>query len=551
MINKYNPIISDSQKDTCQECYVNVVKDSIYIVDLLDDSVCMPLLANPQLYLYGNAVPPSWTVTNNCGSAFIPDPSDPLTPIIVANIFTQPVLLGVNYPFKYETTQILPTPCGGNYLEISQPFVLTQSTCGDYHRLKLDTDVLFTNCIGTISIEIKDSSNVIVYENVDGAGQLDICIKSTDTNFTIKYKLVIDNPDRSAFAYAGQPIKKLEVLNLQVCEVYPSHENIYTEDFSNPIQPYFKENVVSDGDNFCIGDQSTFMILQYSFILDKLKQYSLDVLLGSTYPTAQTFSITIWNDATNTIVSTGSYNISPNTTTLVQHPFTPMSSGKYRYDIVVLYGDERICINGLWLSDRYDGSNNNGDFCIGGGTLDIHCNCYTYVYGYKNLPQGESGYLQYNRLKYNFKSAQCNQYIRIKYYNDCPIITEDGDFLFHKDDSGNVIPLEIVLQGFVFGSQPKFEEGSQRNNLFNRRRTFSKAIIEQDIEVDAIPEELVKSLTLALMCKYIYIDLGDGVYKEVFTGKDTIIDSTPNNFGTVDIKFTITTGGLLNSNCNC
>jgi hypothetical protein len=199
----------------------------------------------------------------------------------------------------------------------------------------------------------------------------------------------------------------------------------------------------------------------------------------------------------------------------------------------------------------YDLSNIGIDSCNGSGDYSVKCNCYSVVHTWSNLSEYESGYVQFDRDKYYFVNAGCEGYIRLRYYNDCPIVTDAGDYDFHIDKDGNATPQDIVMHGFIFATQPKFEEGTQRSSIFNRRRVFSQAVFERDIEVGGIPEELMQSLTLALMCKYIYADFGDGVWREVFAAKDSVIDVTPNEIGMCDVKFSLTYGGIVNSPCNC
>ena len=64
MIHKYSPLISDKQRTTCGDCYVNVVKDKVELTTILDDSVCVPLLINSGVI--GNNLPlTGWSITNN------------------------------------------------------------------------------------------------------------------------------------------------------------------------------------------------------------------------------------------------------------------------------------------------------------------------------------------------------------------------------------------------------------------------------------------------------------------------------------------------------
>lgn len=543
MIHKYSPLISDKQRTTCGDCYVNVVKDKVELTTTLDDSVCVPLLINSGVS--GNSLPlTGWSITNNYPTSVVPDPLDPMNNILVENSLYYNAT-----PFTYyKTTQVLPTGCAGNYIVLEQPMVLTQSICGDYHRLKITTKGAFINCSGTVNIEIIDSTNSIVFEQIVDIGVEDICFKSGDVNFTIKYTIEIIDPYRSIQLIPKGKKKRFEIYEFQACEVYVTQNNIYTERFNNPLVP-IKNNVIVDN-SFCIDYAHPYMILEYYFDFEALKQYSLDILTSSAYPTNQTLVVNIY-DSSNLLVDSDSYVINSMTTELIRHNYTTLTTGTYKVDIIIGNGDDRICINKLWLSDVYDLSNLGLDSCNGSGDFSVKCNCHSIVYTWSNLSDYESGYVQFDRDRYYFVNAGCEGYIRLRYYNDCPIATDVGDYDFHIDEYGNATPQDIVMHGFIFATQPKFEEGTQRSSIFNRRRVFSQAVFERDIEVNGIPEELMQSLTLALMCKYIYADFGDGVWREVFAAKDSVIDVTPNEIGTCDVKFSLTYGGIVNSPCNC
>lgn len=543
MIHKYSPLISDKQRTTCGECYINVVKDKVELTTTLDDSVCVPLLINSGVS--GNSLPlTGWSITNNYPPSFVPDPLDPMRDILVENSLYFNAM-----PFTYyKTTQVLPTGCAGNYIILEQPMVLTQTICGDYHRLKITTNGAFINCSGTVNIEIVDSLNAIVFEQIVEIGVVDICFQSGDTNFTIKYTIEIIDPYRYIPRIPHNKDKRFEIYEFQVCEVYVTQNNIFTERFNNPLVP-IKNNVIVDN-SFCIDYAHPYMILEYYFDFEALKQYSLDILTSSAYPTNQTLVVNIY-DSSNLLVDSDSYVINSMTTELIRHNYTTFTTGTYKVDIIIGNGDDRICINKLWLSDVYDLSNLGLDSCNGSGDFSVKCNCHSIVYTWSNLSDYESGYVQFDRDRYYFVNAGCEGYIRLRYHNDCPIATDVGDYDFHIDEYGNATAQDIVMHGFIFATQPKFEEGTQRSSIFNRRRVFSQAVFERDIEVNGIPEELMQSLTLALMCKYIYADFGDGVWREVFAAKDSVIDVTPNELGTCDVKFSLTYGGIVNSPCNC
>ena len=125
--------------------------------------------------------------------------------------------------------------------------------------------------------------------------------------------------------------------------------------------------------------------------------------------------------------------------------------------------------------------------------------------------KAESGYLQVNGNKYYFENEYCNDVIGLKYYNDCLILTDEGDYIFQKMKMIIYYRSKSSSNGFVFGISTKNEDGISFLKQISKKRSFAKSIYERDIEINDVPEEFVYSLSLALMCRYIWIDLGNGL----------------------------------------
>ena len=537
MISKYNPLISNNQRNTCGECYVNKVKDTFTLTNILDSNVCIPKVINDKCLQVTppDGIPQYWTALNEV-------PFVGIIPTKGNSFFYNSGYNAITYLSIKEST-----PSYDSYITLVQRVTLEEFICGEYHKARFYIDGKFLNTSGSISLEIKDTSGDVVFSQINVKDEIEICFKSTDTVFDIY--VTIDILDYWTINKPAQYV----LYKIQLCEVVTKYSNIINETFNDNSNPIKKYNVINNGSTFCGGTQSTISYIDYKVdsLVPITGQYCIDLIIDSGIPASSTLTIHLL-DKDFLFVSNNYFSINGNEDN--QHIHLDFSATDETMYIRLFFwtADENICLKSLWVSDCWDSSDLSLDTCNGSGDMEVVCDCNSLSYIVKNLYEGESGYLQVNGNKYYFENEYCNEVIGLKYYNDCLILTDEGDYIFQKDENDNILSQQIFFNGFVFGISTKNEDGYQFSpNKFLKKRSFAKSIYERDIEINDVPEEFVYSLSLALMCRYVWIDLGNGLWQEVYTNDNAQLDITPNEFGTVDIKFTVYFGGIISSSCNC
>lgn len=549
MINKYSPLIKAPQRNTCADCYINLVKDNTFINETYDTSFKIPIIQNPSLVIDTvTDMPYNWVEGNyypyDATIIATPDPCFWSEGNLVMLLNGKTMYISAYEPHAPSL------PPYSRYIELEQDFIDLGNN--DNHYFYINFDGYFQNVTGNAYINIKDSLGNIMYEG--GLGDDYVCFNSTDTNFTLYVMIELD--------------EFTELFSINPCNIIPASQrkgfvfnniNLYTfsrvyevkalEDFSASNENSIKYNVINSGTSLCIGDANTFMQLTYDVDLKYTTDYIFYIIYNNTYG-ASNIVLDIF-DANNILYSSTSYPITTGSNLVLSDIFSILINGTYKLRFTIGMGDERICVTGLLVGDNYDYSDLTVEGCETPIDWDKRIYCEGSLYKISANAE-ENGTFIINGAKYPFRSLGAKEpYIKLYYYNSCPISTEDGEFIFFKDENGNPLHYSIVLQGVVFGNTPKALDGYVNEYRFNNKRVFAESIFERDIEVDNLPEELVASLQLALMCDNLLVDLGDGKKLKVNSDKNASIEAETNDIGNLDIKFTLITYGLLNSACSC
>jgi len=549
MIHKYSPLISRNQRNTCAPCYINLVRGKFSMPNIYDKSFKIPLLLNPTLEIDTLTDQPFNWIENNYVPYTVAVTGMPPCTYSEGNLIK---VIGGQTMYVSIYDRHAPTaPIYSSYIELEQTF--TYNNSGTVSLL-LDLDGYFQNTTGNIYVSIKDSLGAIMYEG--GLGVNNICFETNDDIFTINIRIELDeftelltNPPCNVVPTSL--IKSFVFNSINLYYYARLYELQGLEDFSTSNEQSIKYNAVNDGSSFCIGANDNYMTLTYTATMKNTTDYVFYILFNNTYG-ASNIILDIF-DENNILYSTDNYPIGTGTSQLLSGIYGIGTNGTYTLRFTIGTGDERICITGLCFGDNYDLSDLGADPCNGVAEIDIKINCDGIIYTY-DITNVDAGNFTINGIRYPYRNIEYNckePYIQLYYYNSCPINTDDGDFIFFRDENENPIYYSIVLQGVVFGNTPKALDGYSNEYRFVNKRGFAESVFERDIEVDNLPEELVASLQLALMCDNLLIDLGDGIKRKVYSNKNAAIEAESNEAGNLDIKFTLTTYGIINSSCRC